>query len=291
MLACYNTASICCAAKKRMLLSAFAARDKGGFDMNYYAMSDIHGFYDEMQTALKECGYFEDTEPKKIVICGDLFDRGNQTKEVQDFVVDLLEKDGIILIRGNHEDLLEELVQHLDIYGKEILLTHHLSNGTANTLAALTLFNFQDFRLKTFDVKEAYYKTPFYKQILPAMQDCYETTKYIFVHGWIPCEASGFGGIAYKYQYMDGWRDAPRKEWEYARWYNGIEAARQGVIEPGKTIVCGHWNASYGNARKFGGFEFGKGSNHSTYFDKGIIALDACTVVSQKINCVKLTDE
>lgn len=77
----------------------------------------------------------------------------------------------------------------------------------------------------------------------------------------------------------------------YARWYNGIEASRQKVLVPRKTIVCGHWNASYGNARKFRVPEFGEDANHSTYFAKGIIALDACTAISKKVNCVKIIDD
>lgn len=259
--------------------------------MNYYAMSDIHGFYDEMQTALKESGYYEDPDPKKIVICGDIFDRGEKNREVQDFIVGMIEKDEIILIRGNHEDLLEDLVLHLETYGDCLVFTHHLSNGTANTLNELTGYNFRDFRIKTLDVKKAYYDSPFYKKILPAMLDYFETPKYIFVHGWIPCNASGYGGEPYYYSYMKDWRNADRSEWKYARWYNGIEAAFQGVIEPKKTIVCGHWHASYGHARRRNTHAFGEDADHSTFFDKGIIALDACTAISKKVNCVKLTDE
>lgn len=259
--------------------------------MNYYAMSDIHGFYDEMMTALKGCGYFDDPEPKKVVICGDLFDRGLQATEVQQFVADLLEKDDIILIKGNHEDLLEELVKNLHVYGDCMAFTHHHSNGTANTLAELTRCSYQDFRLKTAEVKERYFQTPFYKTILPAMKDYFETKNHIFVHGWIPCYTSGFGGEIQTYQYMDNWRSAPEREWMYARWYNGIEASRQKVLVPRKTIVCGHWNASYGNARKFRVPEFGEDANHSTYFAKGIIALDACTAISKKVNCVKIIDD
>jgi hypothetical protein len=90
---------------------------------------------------------------------------------------------------------------------------------------------------------------------------------------------------------MKDWRNADRSEWKYARWYNGIEAAFQGVIEPKKTIVCGHWHASYGHARRRNTHAFGEDADHSTFFDKGIIALDACTAISKKVNCVKLTDE
>ena len=60
--------------------------------MKYYITSDVHGFYDELRTALQASGYFEDTTPHKLVILGDLFDRGSQVKELQDFVLDLMER-------------------------------------------------------------------------------------------------------------------------------------------------------------------------------------------------------
>ena len=42
--------------------------------MKYYVVADIHSFYFELETALKEKGFFEDTEPHKLIICGDLFE-------------------------------------------------------------------------------------------------------------------------------------------------------------------------------------------------------------------------
>jgi metallophosphoesterase superfamily enzyme len=40
-----------------------------------------------------------------IVICGDLFDRGKEAEELQKYILDLMDRDEGILIRGNHEDL------------------------------------------------------------------------------------------------------------------------------------------------------------------------------------------
>ena len=46
--------------------------------MKYYVVSDVHGFYTELQEALKEKGFFEDTVEHKLISCGDLFDRGRE---------------------------------------------------------------------------------------------------------------------------------------------------------------------------------------------------------------------
>lgn len=77
--------------------------------MRYYVVSDIHGFYDEFIEAISEKGYFNDKKEHKLIICGDLFDRGKQALELQNFIEELLYKDEVILIKGNHEALLLDL--------------------------------------------------------------------------------------------------------------------------------------------------------------------------------------
>lgn len=70
-----------------------------------------------------------------------------------------------------------------------------------------------------------------------------------------------------------------------------MEAAYGGVIEKNKTIVCGHWHCSFGHSKYEGdGGEFDNNPNFAPYFGEGIIALDACTPVSKKINCIVIED-
>ena len=107
--------------------------------MRYYVVADVHSFYSELQKALTEKGYFDDKEPHKLIVCGDLFDRGDESVEVQRFITELIEKDEVILIRGNHEDLILELMENAEYYfGREIVYSHHWSNGTVKTVADLT---------------------------------------------------------------------------------------------------------------------------------------------------------
>ncbi len=51
---------------------------KEGDDVKYYVMSDTHGFYYETVKALKENGFFNDSEPHKLILCGDMMDRGRE---------------------------------------------------------------------------------------------------------------------------------------------------------------------------------------------------------------------
>ena len=70
-----------------------------------------------------------------------------------------------------------------------------------------------------------------------------------------------------------------------------MDAARAGVIEDDKTIICGHWHCSYGHSNFEGrGSEFGEDADFSPYYGKGIIALDACTARSKKVNVIVVED-
>ena len=251
--------------------------------MKYYVTADIHGFLSLFQEALKESGYYEDNSEKKIIICGDLFDRGEEAEKLQDYILSLMEKDEVILVKGNHEDCFCDLIT----VDNGAALTHHLHNGTYETALQLTGYDLAMAYIHRHDFAEAGRKTPYYTQIIPSMLDYYETEHYIFVHGWIPC-----------YKYKDGrfkkipdWRNRGREEWEMARWVNGMDAAQAGLIEEGKTIVCGHWHCSYGHSEYEGiGSEFGPDADFSPYYAPGIIALDACTAHSGRVNVVMLED-
>lgn len=261
--------------------------------MKYYVVADVHGFFTELKAALDEKGFFEDKEPHKLIICGDLLDRGREALDVQSFVLDLLQKDEVILIRGNHEDLLVDLVENAEKWlTSAVMATHHWSNGTVDSVLQLTGKDLSSSILypEGFTLKAE--NTPFYKAILPAMKDYFETDKYIFVHGWIPCTVLGRGiNTTDTFLYESEWRSQSTEKWNKARWLNGMAAASQNVIEPNKTVVCGHWHASYGHSILEGNCsEFGQDADFSPYYGNGIIALDACTAYSRRVNCIVIND-
>ncbi|MBR2646955.1 MAG: hypothetical protein IKD47_05315, partial [Clostridia bacterium] len=133
-------------------------------------------------------------------------------------------------------------------------------------------------------------RTPYYTELIPASVDFFETEHYVFVHGWIP--ARQIGNEHRRYAYESDWRTADELAWKRARWYNGMELAHDfKVTEQGKTIVCGHWHTSFGHSKYEGrGSEFEKDSDFSPYSEGGILAIDACTAYSQKVNCIVIED-
>lgn len=240
----------------------------------YFVVSDVHGFYDELKKALDEKGFDINNENHIFVSCGDLLDRGQQPKECLEFV-NSLPDDRKILIRGNHEDLIEQAID------RDCFEMHDWSNGTVLTACILTddtnMLNQSNILAKLFVNKD-------FNKYMLSLVDYYETDHYIFVHGWIPTFASG--------RYTEDWRESSELSWADARWYNGMDCWYAGVVEPGKTIVCGHWHSSYGNYlfHQKGSGEFKDDSDFSPFVDKGIMAIDACTAFSKKVNCVVIDD-
>ena len=102
--------------------------------MKYYVTADVHGFYSILHDALEEAGFFAETQPHKLIILGDLFDRGTEAPELQEFILKLMEEDRVILVKGNHEDLFEEMLTE----DAGLPYSHHVSNGTYMTALQLT---------------------------------------------------------------------------------------------------------------------------------------------------------
>lgn len=128
--------------------------------MRYYVVSDIHGFHSQLIAALNQAGFFADQQPHKLVVLGDLFDRGKEAKELEAFISDLMDKDLVILIRGNHEDLYENLVT----VDKGIGLSHHISNGTYDTALQLSGFDPVIATIRHYDFRRQLSRHPIIKK-------------------------------------------------------------------------------------------------------------------------------
>lgn len=61
------------------------------------------------------------------------------------------------------------------------------------------------------------------------------------------------------------------------------------ILEPNKTIVCGHYHTSWGHCHIDGrGSKWGKDALFSPFAASGILAIDACTAYSKTMNCFVL---
>ncbi len=238
--------------------------------MKIFAVSDVHGFFTEMKTALDEAGFDPENENHWLFVLGDVIDRGREPEQMIDYLLSLPRK---VLIRGNHEDLFESACQ------RRLCLSHDIHNGTLQTIIDLNNPPPAD-RLTEYHFTEAYRKT---RPLLNAMVDYAETENYIFTHAWLPTPRLLEDELA-----SPDWRNAEADHWHKARWCNPFEIAPLDPQE--KTVVFGHWHCSVGWAKKENRSEFGPDARFDTFFGDGYIALDACTVHTRKVNCLVIED-
>ncbi len=262
--------------------------------MKHFVISDPHAYLEETKKALTEAGFFTYEGEKRLVVCGDLLDRGDEAVAMVDFLLSVKEKGELIYILGNHEDLFVKMLHKIargDVYEIATGVSIHISNGTWDTALQLSKMHKESaYRYPETLVKRVM-ESDFYRELLPFGIDFYETEHYVFTHGYIPSIIEGKMPMV-NYKYDSKWRDGSIEAWQRARWFNGMELATvYGVRVPDKTVVCGHFHTSYGHSR-FSGIcnEWGRDALFTPFYDEGIIAIDACTAYSGMVNCIVIDD-
>ena len=249
----------------------------------WFVSSDIHSFFDIFYAELVNKGFEIDNPNHKIIVCGDLFDRGDQTVELFEFVKSL--GDRFVYVAGNHESLLFDCMN--DIKCGRIPGRHHSHNGTIKTICQFCGQNEWIIYDPTWRDKICEIMQPVLDFITDNCVDYEEIGGYILVHGYLPC-----------YEGLDDFRDGTSEDWERSRWVNGMEMWQNPKCRVGgKTVVVGHWHCSYGWSRidqKYKEFPqpTHKDFKHSfePWIKEGIIALDACCAYSKKLNCIVIEE-
>lgn len=249
--------------------------------MKFFVSSDIHSAYTPWMDALNNAGFDVNNPEHKIILCGDLFDRMDESQKVYKFAKDMLKKDKLIYIKGNHESLL------VDCCKRGYPMSHDISNGTAATIYDLGYgLEFEDMCKYTL-VKV--------RPLFDKMVNYFETQNYIFVHSWIPTISKDGPPAHYtrgrKFEWNPDWRNASQEEWDDATWGNPFDMAWNGLNKTGKIIVFGHWHCSTGWAKSEYRSEFGSKAKFDPYYGVGFIGIDACTAYNGKVNVVVLEDE
>lgn len=235
-----------------------------------FALSDVHGFFTPMKTALDAAGYDPGDESHLLVFVGDMFDRGDENLAVLCYLSELKNK---VLIRGNHDDRL-----------MEILETRQLDFADAHNRIDKTLLEFfgedcidGNLRLHISDWALAEKLMDLYQTEL----DYFEFGDYIFTHGWVPSVLRG--NTPYP---ADNWALASPEEWTYARWaeWQQMYSKRETSVIPGRIIVCGHRPAAFGymfdDSRAY--------DDYGIFYGDGMIAIDGWTVRSGIVNVLVL---
>jgi len=105
-----------------------------------------------------------------VVLLGDYIDRGNKSKEVVDYIIDLQEKGfDIITLLGNHEMLLLETLED------EKNICKWIQNGGGETL-------------KSFDIDSIKRISQKYLEFFKNLQSYYSFEEFLFVHAGLMTE-------------------------------------------------------------------------------------------------------
>jgi serine/threonine protein phosphatase 1 len=120
-----------------------------------FAISDIHGCFTTFyELILREIDL---KRTDQLVLLGDYIDRGEQSKEVIDFIIDLQKKGfNIVALRGNHEQML------LDSYHNPEELSLWFFNSGETTLMSFGITDIRDIGNKYLDF---FTRSGFYHQI------------------------------------------------------------------------------------------------------------------------------
>ena len=130
-----------------------------------FAIGDIHGCAEKLRTLMGKMpiDYARDT----LVFIGDYIDRGPDSFEVVDYLVDLKQRHpGIVFLKGNHEDMLEKYLEGSDRF------TYLLNGGQKTLDSYLNRANKSEFSPIPSDHLD------FYKSLVLY----YRTDDFIFVH-------------------------------------------------------------------------------------------------------------
>ena len=289
----------------------------------YFVTSDVHSYLKPLKRALSAAGWNQGTKSHVLVVLGDIFDRGDETIGVYHFIRSI-PKDRRVLVKGNHEELF------LDLLKKDVPDSYDYSNGTVKTMCQIAgvpdgymngtklLWDFldgaapvgeydnaQDYVCQTLHSRFGEIKALVNDSGIPdwlrsdEWVDYFELGDYVMVHSFIPLREPKAKMSDYysSKEYFPEWRtDATAKEWSDARWGCPYRQYDDGLFkEPGKTLVCGHWHAfdfrSHYEGTTYNEYDiiYDK-SIHDIYRHDGIMALDACTSMSDKVNVLKIEE-
>ena len=242
-----------------------------------FVVSDIHGCATLFKLSLKSSG-FENANKEHLLVClGDCFDRGYENVAVYDYLQSISNK---VLVKGNHEDLLESVIadhelSYVDYHnGTDITVREFFGNKKVRLDGTILRARFIEKKLLNFTSN---------------MLNYFETKSYIFTHGWIPVlDNPDFNSIDDPFFiFNENWRHARENEWKDARFMPWYKMYQEGLVDKEKTIVCGHASAAF--AATFDRTR--RGNDTNPYYGDHVIAIDANGYRSGRLNIVVLEDE
>ena len=128
----------------------------------FFAIGDIHGCFDSLKELVVNKIQLKKSD--KLILLGDYIDRGDKSKKVVDYIIELQEHGfDIIPLMGNHELLL------LDAFENEKNVSKWIQNGGNETL-------------KSFGITSIKNIDPKYLKFFKELKYYYSLDDFLFVH-------------------------------------------------------------------------------------------------------------
>lgn len=238
--------------------------------MKYFVVADGHGHATKTINALEEAGFDKLNNNHKVLMLGDMFDRGPENLEMWEFIQELNKEDKLIYILGNHDLFFDDLTD---------VSFNVLYNGFGKTLKQL----FPDVLFE--DMEEAFNNSELGKWLL-SNPLYFETKNYVFTHAGLPLGSD--------------WKNTINKEHTWTNTEDFFKNDLTVTNDLHKTVVCGHWHAAKlkntfsDNPSKNITDIYYNEDNHNTYYhsDGQKIGIDGCVNLKfGKINVLVVEDE
>ena len=258
-----------------------------------FICSDIHGYYQQMKSALDEAGFDENNDNHLLIVVGDIFDRGGEALMVYEYLKRLIGEGKAIVTRGNHDKFFIDFLQG------SVNPFNYLHNGTNETIAdfwhrtapfeswcalegncnldQMNYIKWVDICSK--EIKEEYPELLGWLKSLPRY---YETKNYIFVHGAIDTKVEDWHNPhCFRYDLID---------WD-ALDFNDGSFFGESIVNTDKTVVIGHYGTRF--LREMYNYPIEKGHEDDILIrdDGKVIAIDATTAASKKVNVLVIENE
>lgn len=220
-----------------------------------FIVGDVHGQITMVEKLLKHWK----PEEEQLLFVGDLADRGENSKATLELARDLVEKQNAIVIKGNHDEMLEMFLEN----PSEHVMLYYMNGGgsTVNSLLGREA-NQQEFEKNAQEIKEQY---PWLLPFLKSLPLHYEWEDYLFVHAGVNLR-------------KDNWRDSSNHDFVWIR-----EGFYDQPNHTDKTIIFGHTVTATLN----------KGVNNFDIWESGdgLIGLDGGAVYGGKMHALVLTKD
>jgi serine/threonine protein phosphatase 1 len=173
-----------------------------------FAIGDIHGCFDSLKELVEN--KIQLNKNDTLVLLGDYIDRGDKSKEVIDYIIDLQGKDyNIIPLIGNHELLL------LETFEDENNKPKWLQNGGGETLKSFGVDSIKDI-------------SPKYLEFFKNLKNFYSFEEFLFVH-------AGFND-----KIINPFKDTYSMVWESQITYSNPLLAEKTIIHGHRPITIGY---------------------------------------------------